>query len=635
MEICNLREGDLCMGRPYKKELEAMEDTYEYINSLDISSLFSFFRNNCNVPMLIIGSGGSFAVAKMFEFCYQNYGGFAKAITPYELKNENKMLGNSKILIVTAGGNNSDTVGAYNYVRLYEPFEICTICMSKNSKIAKAINKNNDAILYEANIPFGKDGYLAVNSSIAMFTIGKKIMEELENNRKSTINFSLCDEILPPIEQMEKISNFIVLYGGWGTPAAYDLESKCSEAGLMSMQFVNYRNFAHGRHNWIDKNKDSTMLIALVTPDDKSICKKTLEKLPDFLPKVYIESKYAGSLSALELLVKVFYFVDYLGELKGIDPGKPQVPDYGSQLYHIKYNLLTNDDYIKKVAKSTKESAIYRKLKMMPTQSKWYDYYSSMYDKFTDKLYASVYEAILLDFDGTVFDRRKDISIPIINKLNTMLENDIVVGFATGRGDSIIDQLRKHIPKQYWENVILGYYNGAYISDLSKEPEFSGESLSELKRFADLIKDKLPFGSEIIEKGYQVSVREADANKLALYFEILCELKCTYNFNNVQIFISGHAIDIVTSDSGKQKVVEYIKSKGRENILCIGDEGRLYENDFELLSQNIGLSSKHQNRLGVSGWNLAPLGMTNVRATEYYFDKMKIVERGFILEEFK
>lgn len=32
------------MGRPYKKELEAMEDTYEFINSLDVSSLVLFLN---------------------------------------------------------------------------------------------------------------------------------------------------------------------------------------------------------------------------------------------------------------------------------------------------------------------------------------------------------------------------------------------------------------------------------------------------------------------------------------------------------------------------------------------------------------------------------------------------------------
>lgn len=623
------------MGRPYKKELEAIEETYDFIDSLEVSILFSFFKSNCNVPLLIIGSGGSFAVAKLFELCYQNYGGFAKAVTPYELKNKTKMLGNSKVLIVTAGGNNPDTVGAYNYVRLYEPFEFCVICMSKNSKIAKAINKNKDAILYETSIPFGKDGYLAVNSSVAMFTIGKKIMDELENNIKSAICFDSCKEIFPTMEHMEKINNCIVLYGGWGAPAAYDLESKCSEAGLMSIQFVDYRNFAHGRHNWIDKNRNSTMLVTLVTPDDKIVCKKTLEKLPDFLQTVCLETKLEGSLAALDLLVKVFFLVDYFGELRKIDPGKPSVPDYGSKLYNIKYNLLQNDKNIKKITKSTKDSAIYRKLKMMPNQCIWYNYYSKKYDVFVDRLYKDVYRAILLDYDGTICESNGNVSFQIINKLNMMLENNIMIGFATGRGDSIIEQLRKDIPEKYWKNVIIGYYNGAYISDLSIDPLFQAVPSSKLKKFYDIVNEILPFGSELIDKGYQLSIREKDGNKLALYFEVLNEVKYTYGFDDIQVLMSGHAIDIVTNDSGKQKVVDYIKSICKANVLCIGDEGRLYENDFELLSKNIGLSSKYQNKLGESGWNLAPLGMSNVRATEYYFDKIKILGNGFVLEEFK
>lgn len=623
------------MGRPYKKELEAMGDTYDFIDALDVSSLVPFFKNNTNIPLLIIGSGGSFAVAKMFELCYQSHGGFAKAVTPYDVKNETQVLGGSKILIVTAGGNNTDTVGTYNYVRLYEPYEICVICMSKSSKIAKEISKNKDAILYEVEIPFGKDGYLAVNSSVAMFTIGKKIMDDLENNEKFIVDFRSDIQIFPSMDQMEKIDNFIVLYGGWGTPAAYDLESKCSEAGLMSMQFVNYRNFAHGRHNWIDKKKDSTMLVALITPDDKSVCKKTLDKLPSFLPIICLETKSRGSIAALELLIKVFHFVEYLGELKNIDPGKPNVPDYGSKLYNIKYNLLTNDEYIKKITKSTKCSAIYRKLKMIPGKDSWIDYYSKMYDKFVDKLCKKVYQALLLDYDGTICDSKGEVSYKIIDKLTMLLENNIIIAFATGRGDSIIKQLRNNIPRQYWGNIIVGYYNGSYMSSLDKELELCGGGSEELENYYEKAKNMLPFGNEIINKGYQLSIRETDANKLLLYYEILTELKYSYEFDGVRIFMSGHAIDVVACDSGKRKVVEYIESMCHEEILCIGDEGKIYQNDFEILTHNTGLSSKHQNKLGESGWNLAPLGMSNVRATEYYFSKIKIMENGFMMEEFE
>ncbi len=624
------------MGRPYKSELEAMKNTYEFINSMDVTKLFPFFKYNCNYPLLIIGSGGSFAVAKMFELCYKSYGGFAKAITPYELKDERKMLGKSKVMIVTAGGNNPDTVGVYNYVRLYEPFELCVICMSKNSKIAKAVNQNKDALMFETSIPFGKDGYLAVNSSIAMFTVAKKIMEELESNSKYTIDFNTKYEGLFSTEQMDSVSNFIVLYGGWGTPAAYDLESKCSEAGLISLQFVDYRNFAHGRHNWINKKKDSTMMVALVTPQDKSICNKTLQKLPADLPILILETEKIGSIAAIELLVKVFYVVDYLGEVKRIDPGRPHVPEFGSKLYNIKYNLLTNDTYLKKIAKSAKESCIYRKMKTIQYEQIWYDYYSNLYDVFTDKLCKEKYKALLLDYDGTVCGSDGTaISELIISLLNELLRHNIVIGFATGRGDSIIESLRTIISEQYWENVIIGYYNGSFISNLLENPDFQNITSNKLNEFYETVNSILPLGKEFINKGYQLSIREKDSSKLNFYFELLNEIKNNYGFAQIQIYISGHAVDVITNDCGKQKVVEYIKSMCDANVLCIGDEGRLYENDFELLAHNNGISSNHQNWLGSSGWNLAPLGVANVRATEFYLGKIKIFEDYFTLEKFE
>lgn len=623
------------MGRPYKQELSAIKETYEYIKGIDISAIIPFFQTNCNVPLLIIGSGGSYAVAKAFELVYQAYGGFAKAVTPYELKNERRVLGKVKVLIVSAGGNNPDTVGVYEYVRLYEPEEICIICMSKGSKIAQKALMNKDAILFEAEIPFGKDGYLAVNSSVAMFTIITKIMnqQKLSANRKPEFcDLSIKKKFIQ--ESIQGKSNFIVLYGGWGTPAAYDFESKCSEAGLFSVQFVDYRNFSHGRHNWIDKNRDTTVIVALTTPDDILIRDKTLDKLPCDLPKICLETQNKGSLAALELLVQVFYFVDFLGELRGIDPGRPGVPDFGSKLYNIKYNLKSCDPYIKKVAKDRKETCIFRKMKYLQADQGWYEYYSDMYDRFLQKIYNERYSALVLDFDGTVMEKGEaDVSEFIRKTFDELLCNDITVAFATGRGDSITGLLERAINQKYWNRVTIGYYNGSYIASLDDEVDFTNAHSETLENFMNQISTNRMIKDKIIYKGYQLSLREPDAGKRNFYFELLEEYRQNDKYKDIRIFKSGHAIDIIEENCGKQKVVDYIQKNTNAKVLCIGDEGSIWENDFELLSQNYGISSNHQNQLGISGWNLAPLGVSNVHATKYYFEKMKIQKGYFTLEE--
>ena len=619
------------MGRPYKQELNAISDTYKYADSFETSGIDNFFKYNCDRPLLVIGSGGSYAVAKAFELCYQSYGGFAKTVTPYELQNEKYVIGNSKVLIVTAGGNNPDTVGVYNYVRLYEPFSLCVICMSQKSKIAKLIRENKDAILFEGNIPFGKDGYLAVNSSVAMFAIVKRLLESLENNaaKKLKIN-TLMQQRDDLVEMLGKCTNLLVMYGGWGTPAAFDLESKCSEAGLISVQYVDYRNFAHGRHNWIDKMGDTTVIVALTTPDEILIRNKTLDKLPGNIPRILLSAEQTGSIGALELLIQIFYLTDILGDIRQIDPGRPQVPEYGSQLYHVKYNLKIQDKYLKSLLRDRKKYCIYRKLKEIKDEQ-WVNYFSDMYDTFVENLYKEKYGALVLDCDGTIIDEQNKV-IPdnIARKLNDLLAKGIIIGIATGRGDSIISILRSTIEEKYWKKVFIGFYNGSFISTLDKEYCRQNNTTENLKKFKETIRQYPWIASKIIVKDYQLSIRESDTRKLDLYFKVLNEFRLNHGFTELKVCKSGHAVDVIEKKYGKQNLVSYVKRLQPYEVLCIGDGGEMQENDFEFLSLNIGLSAEHQNSLGKSGWNLAPAGNTRVNAVKYYFDEIEIKEGFFI-----
>ena len=58
----------------------------------------------------------------------------------------------------------------------------------------------------------------------------------------------------------------VVLHDDWGKAAAVDAESKMHEAGLANVQLSDYRNFAHGRHNWLDKAPAETCVVAMITP---------------------------------------------------------------------------------------------------------------------------------------------------------------------------------------------------------------------------------------------------------------------------------------------------------------------------------------------------------------------------------
>ena len=51
--------------------------------------------------------------------------------------------------------------------------------------------------------------------------------------------------------------------------------------------------------------------------------------------------------------------------------------------------------------------------------------------------------------------------------LLTLLSEGLFLGIATGRGGSAFDDLRRVIPSTYWDNVLMGLYNGAVILRLS------------------------------------------------------------------------------------------------------------------------------------------------------------------------
>ena len=51
------------MGKPFKGELEKLSDTIRWAEKQDVTALRSFFSVNAGIPMICIGSGGSFSEA--------------------------------------------------------------------------------------------------------------------------------------------------------------------------------------------------------------------------------------------------------------------------------------------------------------------------------------------------------------------------------------------------------------------------------------------------------------------------------------------------------------------------------------------------------------------------------------------
>lgn len=611
------------MGRPFAQELNAIEETINAASTVQIENLIGYIKNALDKPIIVVGSGGSFSVASIVTLIIQELGGFAKAITPYDLKMEKNNLNAATVIIITAGGGNIDIINAYKYINRYTRSFV--VCAKKDSKLIQLMINKNDTDFLEFDIPHGKDGFLAVNSSIAFITIFWHLLC-VTTKKEFVINGkNFCVDTLIDFNVLNK-NTIIALCGGWTNPVAIDFESKCTEAGLVNVQYANYRNFAHGRHHWIAKNELDTSVICFADPEEIELAKRTMRLIPDNIPKTIVETNLYGIEGILDLMIKMYKIVNKIGEIKYIDPGKPGVPLYGKNLYHLGYNIEKTDYSLSLVKNELKSRAIKRK-----KESEWLfdlgarnNYYNEGYDRYILDLKNCRFNSIIFDYDGTIAYRNEtEIRNQILDKIIILLGKGIHIGIATGRGKSVRQELQSYIPFAFWDLIWIAYYNGAYISILSDNscPCIDESINQEICKLQKIIKVNNIFNSsDISVRTNQLTIITEQYN-LKILKKIIDEILRTFELS-LTAFLSDHSIDIVPNSITKKNLLNFFIKKYEGKVLCIGDSGNFEGNDFDLLCADYSLSVDKVSSMAKTCWNLAPLGISGLKATIYYLNNL-------------
>jgi len=620
------------MGRPYESEIENFGSTYTWALDSPIHELSSFLHYSAKTPLYVIGSGGSFTATTFASMLHQQIGMMARCVTPLEFLNYDNIGKNNSILIVTSGGNNKDILSAFDKAITTELKNLGVLCASINNKLTKKAEQIPRVFLNQTKMPTKKDGFLATNSLIALsiwllraytkeFSLDIHIPNKLSELIHSDIDESSFRQILgKKLFDFKNIPTIIVLYDNIGKTAAIDLESKLIEAGLNNVQLADYRNFAHGRHNWIGKNSEDVGVISLISPECNILAKKTLNLIPKGIPIAEISTEYSGPVGSISLLIQVMYVVKIFGDFRKIDPGRPGVATFGRKIYHLgipktKLNSRIEDIAIKrKFGKIKDKEELEIKLKALK--------------KFLNKLESTTFDAVIFDYDGTLCDlpnRFKSPSPQTIEMLATFLQNKISVGIATGRGKSVRNELQEVISEEFWSNVFIGYYNCADIATLDKKnkPDVDTPTDPRLLKFVDYLKKNeiISGKTELEERPNQISLSIENVSAL----DVIKEIKSTNPeiLDSVKIVESSHSLDIISKEVSKLNLLKELKkNRDCKNILCIGDRGLWPGNDYELLSTSYSLSVDEVNKDLNSCWNIAPIGNKGEQAVQYYFDLM-------------
>lgn len=634
------------MGKPFIKEISELQSTFSWARNVPMTNVVHALKATWDIPLLSVGSGGSFSAAVYHADIHRGFfQSHATALTPLEVVNGIPKNGRASLWFMSAGGNNIDVRRAFKHAALLEPNAVTAIVGTTKSKLASTASKYEYTNCLEFHLPSGRDGFLATNSLIAFAVIiyraycevrgvDECLPETLDELMSATVNNdSNMNSVASMADDLWDSRVLHVIYSPELKSVAVDLESKFVEAGLGSVLISDIRNFAHGRHHWFSKNQSDSAILALSTETYDSLTSRTLSLIDEEkIKKCHIRMNGMAARCALAGLVLSIVFTQRKGERRGIDPGRPGVPHYGSKIYR----LTAPSGAINSLPAKT--VAIMRKKKSDPFHTSNDKNWSNAYTKFIRKLKSAHIGGLVLDYDGTLVDSRRRARPPveeIMYELNRLLSSGVRVAFATGRGKSIRSALQSPsgIKREYWDNVLIGYYNGSDIAPLSDNnaPNNSDDccpALHEALRRLSKIPHFANFKGTITKRLKQITLEPNIPYSEGFLWQLATEALSVYGCREINVTRSSHSIDIIEHGVTKLTVVQRL-CKELANIelevLTIGDRGAWPGNDAELLSEPLSLSVDEVSGDVDSCWNLCPAGTRGPQGALEYLKRLQCV----------
>lgn len=626
------------MGRAYSTELARLRKTVAFACDADVGPLTTLLTDVVSRNLVFVGSGGSFTAATFAAALHEQHTGrIAKALTPLQAASRPATT-NTAAVLISARGTNPDIIGAFNSLRFKEP--IGAICANEHSALLRRITDTGIGLGYGFTVPGGKDGFLATNSLLATLILLLRGYESLFSQENPDfkdigdcpfITQDSCDSF-KDLLRLANADTIITLSGGWAWPAAIDFESKCSESGISNVLLSDFRNFAHGRHNWLRTRDNTTSILSIEDSATAPLASSILHLVPNDVHRIRLCSDRNGPIATVELVSHVLHLIGSLGVQLGLDPGRPHVAVYGRKMYRNGLKV-TNRQTVRRTWIARKAEAF----GLMPFED--VGFLSDALDNYLARLRSTPIKAVVVDYDGTLCqpsERFTGLGNRIASILNDLLELGLTLGVATGRGGSAHQDLRSTISTKYWSGVLLGLHNCATVLRLSDEHIDRTENppcnMIQVRQALEPLIGHMSL--EISQNRFQISLRPSTPMNLELLRRSVTELICNID-TPYRVRRSAHSVDISCADSSKGLLPQALGEFARiedNSILRIGDLGDWGGNDFDLLNEGLSLSVDRVSSRLDSCWNLGLPGSRGVSTTIHYLSALKRIDTSFRIE---
>lgn len=619
------------MTEKYQSELDKFDQTIQEVSDTDIDHFCRYLRSIARRDIVTVGSGGSFTAAQylasVHESTTENLG---VARTPLELLTSDPNPERC-IALISASGRNKDILRAFEHAQTADVEHLLVITNNPDSPLAESANELGNALVWDLNLTVRRDGYLATNTLLGMlvtvyrgFSRAFEIAESTSLSQQRLIHpgqsrKSFLDGLRDRIEPLRNVETLLVLFGGWGKIGAVDTESRMSESGLRNVQETDVRNFAHGRHQWLVRNPDSSALVAFETPEVSPIMSKTLERLPDEIPVVKFSTDHRGAKAGLVHAIYAMYLTMELGKFSGIDPGRPTVPDWARRIHHLTPTLNQNRSSEKPESPSS----------INPPKT------------FVARLEESTFRGLVLDYDGTLVTTHGRFDPPdedIGEELTRLVREGVELGVATGRGKSAREDLRRVLTEEIWEHVWIGYYNGTDVASLSDSDAPDGTPTvkhDQLHDCLELLQSECDGMFDLEARPNQISIVNLPRDMAVEDAWFFVSSLLSQNNKSAKVLASGHSLDVLPTCASKGSVLKKVSDAidgAPKEILRIGDRAAWPGNDHELLSHPLGISVDRAVVNGSGGYRLTPPGIRGPAATVRLLRSIRSTDDGWTID---
>ena len=621
------------MGKPYSDELDGFARTFQWVGQQPVDQLRRFLSRWSGDHVAVVGSGGSysaaFVVALFRELVHHSP---TSAVTPLEFDAMLRRL-SPHALLLSAEGKNRDVLAAAHAAQAADLSSAALVLTTSNPLLEFAA-AHTSLRAFAFQMDWGKDGYLATNSLLATSMLAYRAFFG-HNDFMAQLGplfhpgrLAARRDHFRSWTGLERAcrSGVLVLFSAQAKPFAVDLESKFAEAALAHVQLADLRQFAHGRH--LQLAAHSPMAVVLVTSAEEApLAAATAQLLPPTVQQWAIElDGQREQDTAIAGLIDAMFVTDAFAQAAGFDPGQPEVPEFGRAIHAI-----DSASVLQSLPKVQSRLELAARRKEAPQGRRERAAKPSVVAAaadYADTLTRAGVKAIVCDFDGTLCraeNRFDPMAVEHAEQVSSLLRQGMVLAIATGRGNSLYDDLRNRFAPELHSAITVGYYSGSLIARLD-EPFEQPPANAAFQDLWDWLQKSVyhqhckPLSD--LARGGQLSIRLDSARECSRLLAAVQHWLERNGLRGWRAFSSGHSIDILDADTSKRKVVAHVASQCQidpnTEILRLGDAGHEGGNDYELLSEGLSLSCERVSVDLATCWNFGASGSNQVDVTSTY-----------------